>query len=99
MLITVSLGLAKPHTIYDRGMIKGIGNDSVLLNEKRFENPAVGVKGGYIKDGIFCSEEFSQLFLQLLVDVLRAADKTHGAHSVTMRIDILVSGLDGPGMR
>ena len=48
MLITEALGLAKPYTIYDAGMIEGIWNDGILLIEKGLKYATIGIKAGDI---------------------------------------------------
>ena len=78
VFVTQPLGLAQPDAVDDRRMVELIGNDGVLIVQQRLEHTAIGIEGRSIEDGIFCSQEAGDLMLQFLVNVLRAADETHG---------------------
>ncbi|MBA7612093.1 hypothetical protein ES703_19327 [subsurface metagenome] len=63
MLVYVSLGLAEADAVDDRGMIELVGDDGVFSSDKGFKDSAIGVKTGYIEDGIFGLEELGYLLL------------------------------------
>jgi len=75
-----------------------VGDDSVLGAEQAFKKAAVGVIAGRVEDGILGVVEFRDLFLQSLVQVLRAADEAHRGQAETVLIQGLVGGLDQIGM-
>ena len=58
---------------------------SCSLN-KRLKHTTVGVKTCGIQNGIFRSEKLRDAVFQFLVNVLRAADKTHAAHAIAVRV-------------
>ncbi|MNI78473.1 hypothetical protein D3C73_1348470 [compost metagenome] len=67
-------------------MVQGIGDNRIFCAQQRFEQAAVSIKAGRIKNGIFHTEERRQFLLQLLVAVLGAADKAHRSHAKPVRI-------------
>ena len=75
--IAIALGLAETHTVNDRGMIERIADDGILFGEERFEHAAIGIEAGGIENGVLGLEVIGDGGLQFLMDVLRAADKTH----------------------
>ena len=68
-------------------MIQFVGNDGVFRAEQRFEQAAVGVEAGGVKNRVFCAEEFGQCRLQLLVDVLCAADEADPGHAEAVSVE------------
>ena len=75
-------------------MVQGIGNDGVLSGQQRFEHAAVRIEAGGIEDGILRMEEVGNGFLQLFVQVLRAADEADRRHAVTPLVHGLLGGVD-----
>ena len=96
-LVDVALGLAEADAIDDRGVVQRVGDDGVLLRKQRLEQPAVGVETGRIQDRVLGMEEIGDHLFELLVDVLRAADKADAAHAVAVCLQGFVGGLDDPG--
>jgi len=46
VLVPVTLRLAEPDAVDDRGMVQLVGDDGVLGAEQRFEQAAVGIEAG-----------------------------------------------------
>ena len=78
-------------------MVQGVGDDGVLLVEQGFENAAVGIEAGGIEDGVLHAVKFGDLFLEVLVDVLRPADEPHGRHAVSPGVHGGFGGCDQLG--
>jgi hypothetical protein len=55
---------------------------------------AVGVEAGGVEEGVLGAEEFRDLGLQLLVQILGAADEAHAGHAEAVRIQRILGGLD-----
>ena len=77
ILIAIALCLAEAHTVDDGGMVEGVADDGVLVGEERAEQTTVGVEAGSVEDGVLGLEILRDGSLELLVDVLRAADEAH----------------------
>jgi hypothetical protein len=75
-------------------VVQRVGDDRVVLAQQRLEQAAVGVEGGGVEDGVLGAQEARQALLELLVDVLRAADEAHRAHPVAVRAQRLVRRFD-----
>ncbi len=75
--IAIALCLAQAHAVDDAGVVQGIADDGILVGEQRLEHTAVGIEAGGIKNGVVGMEKLADSLLQLLVDVLRAADEAH----------------------
>src|SRR5437763_12728744 len=54
MLVTKTLRLTKSDAVDDAGVIELIADDRVLLTQKSFEEPAIGVEGAWVKNGVLC---------------------------------------------
>jgi hypothetical protein len=91
--VAEALGLGEPHAVDDRGMVQRVGNDRVLLAQQRFEQPAIGVEAGGIKDRVLHPEKRRNPRLELLVLLLRAADEAHRGHAIAVAIKRLLAGL------
>ena len=78
-------------------MVQGVGDDGVLGGEERLEHAAVGVEAGRVEDGVIGMEIVGDGFLELLVDVLGAADEADGGHAVAARVDRFLGGGREPG--
>ena len=85
---------AKTHTIDNRGMVQRIRYNRIVFAEQRFEKPAVRVETRAVKNRIFRSEILGYLSFELLVQILRTADKTNGRHAVPTMIHRLFSRFD-----
>ena len=78
-------------------MVEGIGNDGILSGQKRLEDTAIGVKAGRVEDGVLRVEVVGDCLLELLVDILRAADEADGGHTIAAGIHRAFSGFYKPG--
>ena len=96
--ITVALGLAQAHTVDDRGVVEGVGDDGVFLGEERAEETAVGVEAGGIEYGVLGMEVVADGSLKLLVDVLSTTDEANRRHTETATVHHLLGTLDEAGM-
>ena len=87
VLVTKALRFAEADAVDDAGVIQFIADDRVFLAEQRFEQTAVGVETGWIKNRVFCAEEFRKRGFQFLVNVLRAANEAHARHAEPMGVE------------
>ena len=92
--ITVALSFAKADTVDDGSMVESIGDDGILVGQQGLENTTVGIETGGIQDGIFCAEELGNLLLQLLVEVLTAADEAYAGHAKATLVHTFLGSLD-----
>ena len=92
--VAIALRLAEPYAVDNRSVIERVGNNRVFRVEQRFKQAAVGIEAGGIENGILHAEKRRQLFLQLLMRVLRAADKAHRCHAETVRFHALFRRLN-----
>lgn len=58
-------------------MVEGVTDDGILLTEDSLEETCVGIEATREQDAIFNFVVVSDHSLQLLVDVLGAADEPH----------------------
>ena len=84
--IAVALGLAQAHAVDDGGVVEGIADDGIFGREQGLEHTAVGIEAGGIEDGVFSPEEVGDGGFELLVQVLRAADKSHHSRAYPSRL-------------
>ena len=91
------LGLAEADAVDDAGVVEGVGDDRVLLAEQRLEEAAVGVEAGGVEDRVLGAEEARETGLELLVDVLRAADEAHRGHAEAVLVEPALGGFDDRG--
>jgi hypothetical protein len=75
-------------------MVQGVGDDGVVLAQQRLEQAAVGVEAGRIQDGVVLAEEAGNLRLQLLVQVLGAADEAYRGHAEAVAVQCVLGRLD-----
>ena len=75
-------------------MIELIRDDRVFWRQTGFEKAGIRVESGRVKDRIVEFMEIGDLSLELLMDVLRAADEPHRAHSKAMRGQSILCCLD-----
>ena len=73
--------LAQADTVNDGGVVELVADDGVLLAQQRFEQARVGIEAGGVEDGVVGVQEIGERPLQLLVQVLRAADEAHRGHA------------------
>ena len=92
--IAIAHCLAEADTVDNRGVVEGIGDDSVLVGEQRLEETAVGIETSRIEDGVLGAEEIGDGLFELLVGVLRTADETHRSHAVSARVHTVLSRLN-----
>src|SRR5690606_26552857 len=69
-------------------------DDRVVLAQQRLEQAAVGVETGRVKNRVFGAEEVRDGLLELLVQVLGAADEAHRGHAETVGVQRLLGRLD-----
>ena len=98
VLVAKPLRFAEPNAVDDAGVIQFVADYRVLVGQERFEQTAVGIETGWIKNCVFGSEEFGERGLQLLVNVLRPANETHACHSKAMRVERFFGSGDERGM-
>lgn len=92
------LGLGEADAVDDGGVVEGVGDDRVLRTEDGLEHAAVGVEAGGVEDRVLLAEERREPLLQLLVDLLRAADEADRGHPVAPAVQCLVGGGDHLGV-
>ena len=98
VLVAEARSLAEADAVDDRCVVERVGNDGVLLGEDRLEQAAVRIPTGNVEDRVFVAEELRDAILQVLVDVLRAADKAHRTHAVAVLVERLVCRGDHAGV-
>jgi hypothetical protein len=94
VLVAEALGLAEAHAIDDGGVVEFVGNDGVLGAEQRLEQTAVGVETRRVKDGVLGAEKVGELFLELFVDFLRAANEPYAGETIAPFVERLMRGGD-----
>ena len=92
--VAVALGLAEADAVDDGGVVEGVADDGVLFGEQGFEHAAVGVEAGGVEDGVLGAEELGDLLLELLMQVLAAADEADRGHTEATGIHALLGGGD-----
>ena len=75
--IAVALCLTKTYTVDDRCVVEGVRDDSILSCEQRLEYTTVSIEASSVEDSILSAEVVSDSLLQLLVNILAAADETY----------------------
>ncbi len=85
--IPVTFRLTEAHPINDRSMIERVGDNRVVTREKRIEESPVRVKARSIQDGIVGVEKFADRPFQLLMIILRTADKADRRHTVSPLVE------------
>ena len=95
--IAVTLCLAEANAIDDGRMVKGIGDDRILVGQECSEETAVGIEACSIEDSVLRVEILGDCLLELLVDVLRSADEADRRHTVAATVHHLLGSLDQPG--
>ncbi len=76
--------LAQARAVDDGGVVELVGDEGAVLVQERLEDAAVGVEAGGVEDGVLRARGTRDMrCLQLLVDLLRAADEAHGRHPVS----------------
>ncbi len=99
VFVAVPLRLAEPDAVNDGRVVEFVGNNCILVVEQRLKHAPIGVEGGRVQNGVFGAQKISQLPFQLLVNVLRAADKPHRRHAVAVRINGFLGGFHHAGVR
>src|SRR5262249_38975058 len=82
----------------DAGVIELVADDGVLLAEDRLEQPAVRVPAGAVEDGVVLAQEAGDGALELLVNLLRAADEADRGHAVAEALQPVHGGGNDFGM-
>lgn len=94
VLVSESLGLVEPNAIDDRSMVQGVADHSIFWPENSLEEACVGVKPTGKQNGVLHFIVVGNYFLQILVDVLSAANEADRTHSEAMAIQGPLGGLD-----
>jgi hypothetical protein len=76
--------LAQADAVDDGGVVQLVADHRVGFVQQRLEQAAVGVEGGGIEHGVFGAHEGGDARLELLVQVLRAADEAHRGQAQTV---------------
>src|SRR3989442_2711271 len=97
--VPLTFGLAQTNAVDDRGVIQGVGDDGVVLAQKRLEHTAIRVERARKEDAVLRADEVRQPPLQLLVPVLRAADEPHTRHPITALLQATMGRLHDAGVR
>ena len=98
MGVAVPLGLAEPDAVDDGRVVQRVGDDRVLLVEERLEQAAVGVEAGRVEDRVLGPEEARDGRLELLVDVLGAADEPDAREAEAPPLEPVPGGPDEVGV-
>ena len=96
--VAMAVGLAEADAVDDRGVVQGVADDRALLVEERLEEPRVGVEARGVEDRVVHPEEAGDALLELLVDVLRAADEAHRRHAEAVVVEALLRRRDQLGV-
>lgn len=87
------LRLAEADTVDDGGVVEGVTDDRVLGPEDSLEEARVGIEAAGEEDGVLERVVVRDDSLQLLVNVLGAADETHRTHAEPVRLQSPNGGL------
>ena len=79
-------------------MVQLVADDGVVLAQQRLEQPAVRVEARRVQDGVLGPEKAGEAPLELLVDLLGAADEPHARHAVAPAVECLLGCRDDPGV-
>ena len=82
----VAFGFAKPYSVDNRGVVEGVGYDSVFFGKEGFEYTSVSVEAGGVEYGIFGFEVAGDCFFEFAMQVLCPADESNRRHTESMRI-------------
>ena len=80
--VPVALCGAEPDAVDDGGVVELVARYRVLLVEQGLEQPSVGVEARRVKDRVLGPKELRHSLLEVLVDLLGAADEAHACHPV-----------------
>jgi len=80
-------------------VVEFITDDGVLGPQQRFEQAAIGVESGSVKNDVLGSQEARKAFLQVAMDILGTANESHGTQAETPGVERLVRRGDDIGMR
>ena len=75
-------------------MVQFVGDNGVLLIQKRLKYPAIRIECGGIENAILRSKELCRFAFQFLVNILRTTNETHRRHAVAVRINRVFGGFD-----
>ena len=96
--VAKTLRLAEADAVDDAGVVEGVRDHGVAFVEQRFEDAAVRVEAGRVKDRVLGPEELGKRLLQLLVHLLRATDEAHRRHAVAPAVERLLGRCHDLGM-
>src|SRR5690242_15861886 len=95
---TVAFGFAQPDAVDHAGVVERIADDGIALIEQYLEQPPVGIETGSVEDGVFHVKKRADRPFEVLVDLMRAADKAYGRHPVPMSLEGARRRIDDAGM-
>ena len=96
--VAKALRLGEADAVDDRRVVERVGNDRVLIGEQHFEEAAIRIEAGRVEDGVLGAEESADLFLELLVEGLGAADEAHAGHAEAPAVECVFRGGDDLGV-
>ena len=98
VLVTESLSLAETDAVDDGGVVQLVGDDCIIGTEQCLEQTGVSVEAGCVQDGVICTQEVGDCLLQVLVDLLCAADETDGGQTEAPVVVAVLSSFDQSGV-
>mmetsp|Transcript_64028 Transcript_64028/g.165306 ORF Transcript_64028/g.165306 Transcript_64028/m.165306 type:complete len:265 (-) Transcript_64028:15-809(-) len=94
VVVPIALCLAETDAVDDRGVIQRIGDHGILGPEDGLEDAGVGIEAAGEEDGVLCAVELADGSLEILVDVLRAADEADRTQTKAVASERLLARLD-----
>ena len=79
--VDLPLGAAQPHAVDDAGVIERVADYGVLGAEYGLEQARIRVEARRVEDRVLGAHELAQAPLEVLVDLLSAADEPDGGHA------------------
>jgi hypothetical protein len=87
------LRLAQADAVDDAGVVQLVAEDRVPLAQQRLEDPRVRVEARPVQDRVLRAVERGKSPLQVLVDVLGAADESHRGQTEPVRVQRVLGRL------
>lgn len=75
-------------------MVELIRDQGIISAENGLEDATIGIEAAGIENGIIGAVELADLLLELLVDILGAADKSYGRHAISVGVHHVLGRLD-----
>ncbi len=90
MCITETFRFAQTNAVDDRSMVQRVADQRILRPEQSLEEARVRIEARREENRVLRSMELCDFALELLMNVLRTADESHGAHAESVRIERLL---------